>query len=75
MEARKMVLMSLFAGQQWRRRHRELTMDTVVVGGKEGGGMNGESSIETYTPPYVRQIASGSLWYDSGNSSRGSVTT
>ena len=23
MESRKMVLMNLFAGQQWRRRHRE----------------------------------------------------
>ena len=30
-----MVLMSLFAGQQWRHRQREQTVDTVVVGGKE----------------------------------------
>ena len=25
MESRKMVLMNLFAGQQWRRKHREQT--------------------------------------------------
>ena len=35
MECRKMVLMSLFAGQQWRHRQREQTVDTMVVGGKE----------------------------------------
>ena len=46
MESRKMVLMKLFAGQQWRYRHREQIMD--VVGGEEGeGGMYGESSMET----------------------------
>ena len=28
MESRKMVLMNLFAGQQWRHRHREQTYDT-----------------------------------------------
>ena len=27
MESRKMVLKNLFAGQQWRNRHREQTMD------------------------------------------------
>ena len=35
MESRKMVLMSLLAGQQWRRGQREQTVGTVVVGGKE----------------------------------------
>ena len=37
--------------------------------------MNGESGMETYTLTYVKQIASGNLLYDSGNSNRGSVTT
>ena len=31
-ESRKMVLMNLFAGQQWRCRHREQTCDTVGEG-------------------------------------------
>ena len=35
MESRKMVLMFLFAGQQWRCRRREQTVDTVGEG--EGG--------------------------------------
>ena len=48
MESRKMVLMNLFAGQQWRNRHRAHTYGHVG-GGEEGkGGMNGESNIETY---------------------------
>ena len=36
MESRKMVLMKLFEGQQWRHRHREQTMDMVVGRGKRG---------------------------------------
>ena len=40
-----MLLMNLFAGQQWRLRHKEQTVDTW----REGeGGANRESSIETY---------------------------
>ena len=35
--------------------------------------MNGESSMEIYTLPYVKQIASGNLLYDSGNSTLCSV--
>ena len=31
MEARKMVLMNLFAGPDYRLRHREQILDTVVV--------------------------------------------
>ena len=34
------------------------------------GGMNGESSMETYTLPCVKQIASGNLLCDSGSSNR-----
>ena len=44
--------MSLFSGQQWKYRHREQT-----GGHREGereGGENGDSSMETYTLPYVK---------------------
>ena len=58
---------------------RELELETES---REGGGReegegetNGESSMETYTLPYVKEIANGSLLYDSGNLKRGSVTT
>ena len=52
MESRKMVLMNLSAGEQWRHRHREQTCRHS--GGKEGRA-NGERSIETCTLPYVKQ--------------------
>ena len=35
--------------------------------GERKGGTNGESSIETFTLPHIKQIASGNLLYDSGN--------
>ena len=42
-----MVLMNLFAGQQWRCRHRD-----IDVG--EESGTNAETSMETYAPQYVK---------------------
>ena len=51
MKSRKMVLMNLFEGRQWRHRHREQPVDTVA-GGEDG--TNWESSTETYTLPYVK---------------------
>ena len=49
MESRKTVLMNLFAGQQWRQRHREQTY-RPRAGVEEGeGGIYGESNIEIYT--------------------------
>ena len=51
MESIKMVLMNLFAEQQWRCRRRERLVDT---GGKREGGMNRESSIEIYTLLYIK---------------------
>ena len=46
-----MVLMSPFAGQQWRRRYRE-----QACGHREGeSGTNGESSINIYTLSHIRQ--------------------
>ena len=50
-----MVLMNLYAGQQWRRRHREQTFKHRVR--ERERGTNGESSMETYTLPYVKQIS------------------
>ena len=48
----------------------------IWVGAGEGeGGTNGERNMETYTLPYAKQIGSGNLLYDSGNSNWGSVTT
>ena len=41
-----MVLRNLFAGQQWRNRHREQTYGHGERGGK--GEMYGESDMETY---------------------------
>ena len=37
------------------------------------GSVNGESSMETYIPLYVKQIANGNLLYDSRKSNQGSV--
>ena len=64
--------MNLFAGQQWRCRHREQTCE---YGSEKGDGeTNGESSIQTYTT--IWKTASGSFFlYDLGNSNQGSVTT
>ena len=41
-----MVLKNLFAGQQWRNRHREQTYGHGERGGE--GEMYGESNMETY---------------------------
>ena len=45
-ESRKMVLKNLFAGQQWRNRHREQTHGHGERGGE--GAMYGESNMEIY---------------------------
>ena len=46
MESREMVPKNLFAGQQWRDRHRE---QTYGHGERVGEGeMYGESNMETY---------------------------
>ena len=76
MESRKAVLMNLFAGQQWRHRHREQTYghSRGWCWKKERVGRR-ERVTWKHTSPYVKQIASRNLLYDSGNSNRGSVTT
>ena len=47
MESRKVILVFLFAGHQWRCRHREQTWGRGGEGGEDG--MNGERSMETDT--------------------------
>ena len=44
MESRKMVLMNLFAGKQWRHSHREQICGNS---GEGEGGTNGEKNIYT----------------------------
>ena len=46
MDSRKIVLMNLFARQQWRNRRREQTYGHRERGGE--GEMYGESNMETY---------------------------
>ena len=47
-----MVLMNLFAGQQWLHRHREQTFVGPV--GEGEAGTNCESRMEAYTLQYVK---------------------
>ena len=51
MESRKMALMSLFSGQQWRNRHKNRPKD--MGGGDEvEGEVYGESNMEVYSTIY-----------------------
>ena len=55
MKSRKMVLMKLFAGKQWRYRHREQIYGHGAGVREEGeGGVYGNSNMETYALPYVK---------------------
>ena len=66
--------MNLFAGQQWRHRHREQS-----YGHEERGGRRGWKYMERVTRKltlsYIKQVANGNLLYDSGNSNWDYVTT
>ena len=42
-------------------------------GEEEEGEMNGKSSMEAYTLPYVKYVDSRNLLYDTGNANQGSV--
>ena len=72
MEFRKMVLMNLFAGQLWRRRHAEQTCGHRR---EEEGGTNEESSMDRYALPHVRQRAGGNSLCDSWSSDPGLMKT
>ena len=67
-----MVPKNLFAGQQWRNRHREQTYGHGERGGE--GEMYGESNMETYITT-CKIDSQGNLLYLSGNSNRRSVST
>ena len=58
-----MVLKSLFAGQQWRNRHREQTYRHG-----ERGGEGVERVTWKLTLLYIKSIANSNLLYVSGNS-------
>ena len=67
-----MVLKNLFAGQQWRNRHREKTYEHGERGGE--GEMYGKSNMETYIT--ICKIDSQQKFaVVSGNPNRGSVST
>ena len=68
-----MVLMNQFEGQQQECRHREETC-RQCRGRRECDQLR-ESSIDTYTLPYVNQIANGGLLYNTGSSTWCSVTS
>ena len=59
------VLLSLFAGQQWRCKNREQTCGRR---GEAEGGRNRKRSPEAYTLQSVKRIASRNLLCDAGNS-------
>ena len=61
-ESRKVVQMNLFAGQEQRCRHGEQTY------GRGSGGVNWESRTDIPTVPWVNQIASGNLLYNTESS-------
>ena len=61
-ESRKMVLMNLFAGQQWRHRHREQICDT---GGRTVWDELREFCGNVYIT--IRKIVSGNLLYNAGS--------
>ena len=69
MESRKMVLMNLSGGQQWRRR-----LKNRLIGMRGRKESVGQMEIVPYTPLYVKRIASGNLLYDSRSSNWCSVT-
>ena len=67
-----MVLMNLFAGQQWRNRHRE---QTYGHGGEERREKaRGMERVTWKLNDTKCKIANGNLLYVSGNSNRDSVT-
>ena len=76
MESRKVVLIKLFSGHQWRHGNREQTFEQTYGHGerREDGEMYGKSNMETYITickiDSQREFADGS-----GNSNRGSVST
>ena len=67
-----MDLMNQFAGKEWKLRLENGLVGTV---GKGKNGMNGESSIDIYTLPCVKQIAGEKLLYETGSPAWPSLMT
>ena len=65
MASRKMVLMNLHVGQQWKCTHSEQIVDAV---GEGEDGMSWERSTETHPLPYVKQKPHGNVPLRAGNS-------
>ena len=63
MEFRKMVMITLYARQQKRRRYTEQTFGLC---GEGEGGMVWENGIETCIILYMKQITSPGLMHDTG---------
>ena len=68
-ESRKMVQTNLFAGREQRCRHGEQTY------GQGSGVVNWESRTDIPTVPWVNQIASGNLLYNTESSAPYSLVT
>ena len=71
MESRKLALMNLFPGQQWRNRHRDQTQGHGDGEVERVRCLQGVTGKLTY---HIRQIATGDSLYGLGDSDRGSVT-
>ena len=54
MESRKLILMKLLAGHQWRHRHREQTYGHGLGGVEGEARMYGKNNMETYITLYKR---------------------
>ena len=63
-ESRKMVLMNLFAGKEWRHKCREWTSGHS---GRRRELTNGESRINIYTLSGIKQIAGENLLCNTGS--------
>ena len=60
---------------QGRKRDADVENGLVDTGGDGEGGTNWESSMDIYTLPCVKEIASGKMLYSTGSSARCSVMT
>ena len=68
-----MVQMKLFAGQEYRYRMQRTDMWTEGKGSM--GRTNWECGTDTFTPPCVKQTASGKVLYSAGSSAGRSAMT
>ena len=60
---------------QGRNEHANIENELVDMVGEGESSMNGESSIDIYTLPCVKQIVSEKLLYNTGSLGQGSVIT